>query len=81
LVAFRFKRLSTLDSSVLVQYVYARETRRVHQNNKDYIVIVMHSVLNHNIPEISGVIRVDDYHQSLALELWNNKGTKGIAVY
>nr|CAB3266809.1 phosphatidylcholine transfer protein-like [Phallusia mammillata] len=62
-------------------YVYARETRRIKQNGKDFIVIVMHSVTKHNVPEKKGAIRVSDYHQSLALELWNGKGTKAYIQY
>ncbi|XP_076802379.1 phosphatidylcholine transfer protein-like isoform X1 [Clavelina lepadiformis] len=62
-------------------YVYARETRKVIREGKEYIVIVMHSVKKHNVKEISGAIRVDDYHQSLALSLWNKRGTLAYIEY
>uniref|UniRef100_H2YJB9 Phosphatidylcholine transfer protein n=1 Tax=Ciona savignyi TaxID=51511 RepID=H2YJB9_CIOSA len=56
-------------------YVYGRETRRMTRNGEDFVVIVMHSVSN-NIPEVSRAIRVDDYHQSLALGKFGEHGTR-----
>ncbi|XP_078490395.1 phosphatidylcholine transfer protein [Ciona intestinalis] len=62
-------------------YVYGRETRRMTKNGEDFVVIVMHSVLKHNVPEVSGAIRVDDYHQSLALGKWGDHGTRAFIQY
>lgn len=62
-------------------YVYARETRRMKQNGEDHIVIVMHSVLEHNVPEVKGAIRVSDYHQSLAMKQVGKHGTKAFIQY
>ena len=72
--------VSSLTHLLPSKYVYARETRKVIREGKEYIVIVMHSVKKHNVKEISGAIRVDDYHQSLALSLWNKRGTLGLGA-
>lgn len=37
----------------------------------------MHSVLNHNVPEKKGVVRVDDFHQMLAVEPVSTGGARG----
>lgn len=37
----------------------------------------MHSVLKHNIPIKKGVVRVDDFHQMLAVESAPSGGSKG----
>nr|XP_018669162.1 phosphatidylcholine transfer protein [Ciona intestinalis] len=63
------------------RYVYGRETRRMTKNGEEFVVIVMHSVLKHNVPEVSGAIRVDDYHQSLALGKWGDHGTRAFIQY
>lgn len=62
-------------------YVYARETRRIEHKGEEHIVIVMHSVLQHNIPEKRGAIRVSDYHQSLAMKRAGPHGTKAFIQY
>ena len=57
--------------------MYARETRHISHDDEDLIVIVMHSVLAHNVPEKKSAIRVDDYHQSLAMKKAGDHGTQG----
>jgi len=62
-------------------YVYARETRHMNHNDEDLVVIVMHSVLEHNVPEKKSAIRVDDYHQSLAMKKVGDHGTQAFIQY
>jgi len=62
-------------------YVYARETRHISHDDEDLIVIVMHSVLAHNVPEKKSAIRVDDYHQSLAMKKAGDHGTQAFIQY
>ena len=57
--------------------MYAREVRNVTRNGEPHIVIVMHSVKQHGVPEVRGAIRVSDYHQSLAMKKVGKHGTKG----
>jgi len=62
-------------------YVYAREVRNVTRNGEPHIVIVMHSVKQHGVPEVRGAIRVSDYHQSLAMKKVGKHGTKAFIQY
>ena len=59
------------------QYVYAREGRKLTRNGKEYVTLVMHSVLKDTIPQESGVIRVDDYHQSVVMTKLGPHGSHG----
>ena len=59
------------------KYVYAREGRRVVRNGKEYVTLVMHSVLKDTISKERGVIRVDDYHQSVAMTKYGAHGSQG----
>ncbi|XP_039259861.1 phosphatidylcholine transfer protein-like [Styela clava] len=62
-------------------YVYAREMRRIKRNGKEYFTIIMHSLLSHNIPVKRGVIRVDDFHQMLAVEPVSTGGSRAFIHY
>lgn len=62
-------------------YVYAREMRKVVEEGKEYYVILMHSVLHHNIPTKKGVVRVDDFHQMLAVESVPTGGSRAFIHY
>lgn len=62
-------------------YIYARENRRIPIGGVNYEVIIMHSVLNHNVPVKKGVVRVDDFHQMLAVEPVSTGGARAFIHY
>ncbi|KAK2168980.1 hypothetical protein LSH36_13g26052 [Paralvinella palmiformis] len=76
--------LSHRDSSALTfvsQYCYLTELREFDINNKHVWVILCRSEQFSCMPEKSGVIRVDDYEQSLALTYNKNGGTQAYMYY
>ena len=58
--------------------MYAREGRKYTRDGKDYVTLVMHSVLQDTIPQEKGVIRVDDYHQSVVMTKHGERGSQGM---
>lgn len=58
--------------------MYAREGRKLVRDGKEYTTLVMHSVLHDSVPQERGVIRVDDYHQSVAMTKHGAHGSQGM---
>lgn len=64
-----------------IKYVYARETRRQMRDEVEFTSIVMHSVLRDSIPHVNGVIRVNDYHQSIVMTRHGTRGSRSELFY
>ncbi|XP_064617956.1 phosphatidylcholine transfer protein-like [Liolophura sinensis] len=62
-------------------YIYKRELRELDFNGSKVYVVLAKSVATDKIPEKSGVVRVDDYHQSAALKSDGKGGTKAYMRY
>ena len=61
------------------QYVYRRELRELIYKNRPVCVILAQSVRVASLPPQKGVVRVEDYVQSMAITSDGNHGTKGKA--
>lgn len=62
-------------------YVYARSLREMDYNGKRIWVVLARSQSVPTIPEVDGVIRVDDYVQSCALTTDGKVGSKAFMRY
>ncbi|CAG5128286.1 unnamed protein product [Candidula unifasciata] len=62
-------------------YVYGRECKVMDKNGQKVWVILAKSVSSPSIPERSGIVRVDDYLQSVALWSDGKSGTKAFMKY
>ncbi|XP_062846970.1 phosphatidylcholine transfer protein [Trichomycterus rosablanca] len=62
-------------------YVYVRERRKLQVNGRKIWVVLAKSSSVSQCPEKSGIIRVSDYKQSLAIESDGDKGTKVFMTY
>ncbi|XP_002740848.1 phosphatidylcholine transfer protein-like [Saccoglossus kowalevskii] len=62
-------------------YVFMRECREFDIDTRKITVVLGQSQLFASEPELSGVIRVDDFCQSLALESDGDDGTKAFMYY
>ncbi|XP_068118339.1 phosphatidylcholine transfer protein [Hyperolius riggenbachi] len=62
-------------------YVYVRERRDLDINGRKIFVILAKSVTSPNCPEKSGIIRVNGYKQSVALESDGKSGCKVFMYY
>jgi len=63
--------------TVFEQYVYARSLKEMDHYGKKVWVVLARSEKLTSIPELDGVIRVDDYLQSCALTTDGKSGSKG----
>ncbi|KAI4895138.1 hypothetical protein NFI96_022540 [Prochilodus magdalenae] len=72
---------SLLALTLLSQYVYMRERRDLEVNGRKICVVLARSSAVSQCPEKSGVIRVEDYKQSLAMESDGANGTKVFMNY
>lgn len=66
-----------LDSYASSKYTYIRELRELDVDGVNVVVVIAHSHPLSSVPKKSGVIRVTDYHQSLAIKSDGKVGTKG----
>ncbi|KAH3699446.1 phosphatidylcholine transfer protein-like [Dreissena polymorpha] len=62
-------------------YVYARTLRELDSNGQKVYVVLARSETVPSIPEVDGVIRVDDYVQSCALTTDGKVGSKAYMRY
>ena len=60
-----------------MQYVYRRELRQLNFKDRPAWVILAQSVKVDSVPPHKGVVRVEDYVQSMAITSDGNIGTKG----
>lgn len=62
-----------------MQYVYTRQRRDLDVDGRKIYVVLAQSISAPQFPEKSGVIRVKQYKQSLAIESDGKKGSRGKA--
>ncbi|KAG9461376.1 hypothetical protein GDO78_017073 [Eleutherodactylus coqui] len=64
-----------------MKYVYIRDRRDLEINGRKIFVILAKSVSVQHCPEKSGIIRVNGYKQSLAIESDGNGGCRVFMYY
>lgn len=64
-----------------MQYVYTRQRRDLDVDGRKIYVVLAQSISAPQFPEKSGVIRVKQYKQSLAIESDGKKGSRVFMYY
>ena len=66
-----------MTTSFPIQYIFERGSKEFDIDGRRVYVTLGRSAEFQTVPEKSGVIRVDDFHQSIAIVANGDSGSKG----